>query len=85
MPESHAPFARRFVFAACASDPRSPLSRTQRVAILTSVADPAWDPVPEALPQTWEQVMQWYAGLSQRAVSALMARFREPQPTPEDA
>ena len=51
----------RLVWASCAADTTAPLSATQRAAIITGLADPAWTPTPETLPETWRVVSRWYA------------------------
>ena len=58
-----APMTLRFVFAACAADPRTSLSATQRAAIRVSLADETWCPRQEELPDTWATVAGWFAGI----------------------
>lgn len=63
----HAPATLRMLFAACAADPRSPLSAAMRGAILTSLQHWAWTPEPRAMPQTCGLVEAWYEGLLKKA------------------
>lgn len=51
----------RMAWAGCAADSRTPLTATQRTAIILSLADADWTPTAEALPETYRVVSLWYA------------------------
>jgi hypothetical protein len=51
---------QRIIFAACAADPRSPLSRTQRAAVFSHLGNLRWHPTREECPQTYAAVEAWY-------------------------
>lgn len=56
----------RFIFASCAAATNSPLSATQRAAIIMALHDPQWVPTAADIPDTWAVVEAWHAGVDRK-------------------
>lgn len=76
----HALLSLRHAFASCAATTRSPLSATQRAAIIMALHDPQWVPTAARLPDTWDVVERWYAGVQGNTLNMAHTLTEEPHP-----
>jgi hypothetical protein len=60
---------RRLYFAACCGAPDSPLSESEKLAVLRCLADHTWAPTPQDTPVPFGAVEAWYHEQERRGLA----------------